>query len=88
MLSLFYWIIDIKHFRQWTFFFVVIGMNSILIYLAGHIIDFEYAAHFLFGGLLHLFSKPIQAIGAVVAFLAVKWGFLYFLYRKNTFLRV
>ncbi|AKD53624.1 acyltransferase family protein [Spirosoma radiotolerans] len=88
ILSLFYWIIDVKNWRRWTFFFVVIGMNSILIYLAGRVIDFEYAAHFLFAGLLHFFSEPVQTVGSVVAFLAVKWGFLYFLYKKKTFLRV
>lgn len=88
LLSLFYWIIDVQGLRRWTFFFVVIGMNSILIYLAGNLIDFEYTAHFLFSGLLHFFSEPVRAIGAVVAFLAVKWGFLYFLHKKNTFLRV
>jgi predicted acyltransferase len=87
-LSLFYWIIDIKQWRWWTFFFVVIGMNSILIYLAGEVIDFEHTAHFLFGGLLSFFSDPIRAVGAVIAFLAVKWAFLYFLYKKNVFLRV
>ncbi|WP_420147176.1 acyltransferase family protein [Spirosoma sp.] len=88
MLSLFYWVIDMQNLRGWTFFFVVIGTNSILIYLADRVIDFEHTAHFLFGGILHFFSEPVQAVGAVIAFLAVKWGFLYFLYKKNTFLRV
>lgn len=87
-LSLFYWIIDVKHWRRWAFFFVVIGMNSILIYLAGHVIDFEHSAHYLFGGFLNFFSEPIRAVGGVLAFLAVKWAFLYFLYQKNVFLRV
>ncbi|QJW88321.1 DUF5009 domain-containing protein [Spirosoma taeanense] len=87
-LSLFYWIIDVQNLRRWTFFFVVIGMNSILIYLAGEVIDFEHAAHYLFGGLLRFFSEPVRALGGVLAFLAIKWGFLYFLYRKNVFLRV
>ncbi|UFH54902.1 acyltransferase family protein [Spirosoma sp. KNUC1025] len=88
ILSLFYWIIDMQNVRGWTFFFVIIGMNSILIYLAERFIDFEYTTHFLFSGLLHLFNEPVQAVGAVIAFLAVKWAFLYFLYKKNTFLRV
>ncbi|MFD2932539.1 acyltransferase family protein [Spirosoma flavum] len=88
ILSLFYWVIDVQNIRRWTFFFVVIGMNSILIYLAGRVIDFEHTANFLFGGLLHYFSEPIQAVGGVLAFLAVKWLFLYFLYKKKTFLRV
>jgi predicted acyltransferase len=88
ILSLFYWVIDMRNLRQWTFFFVVIGMNSILIYLAGRVIDFEFTTHFLFGGLLNFFSEPVQAVGGVIAFLAVKWFFLYFLYKKKTFLRV
>ena len=88
ILSLFYWVIDMQNLRRWTFFFVVIGMNSILIYLAGKVIDFEHAAHFLFGGLLHFFNEPVEAVGAVIAFLAVKWAFLYFLYKQKTFLRV
>ena len=88
ILSLFYWIIDVKNCQRWTFFFVVIGMNSILIYLAGKIIDFHHTAHFLFSGLLGFFSEPVQAVGIVLAFIAVKWLFLYFLYKKKTFLRV
>ncbi|RYC68554.1 MULTISPECIES: acyltransferase family protein [Spirosoma] len=88
MLALFYWIIDIQDSRRWAFFFVVIGTNSILIYLAGEVIDFEHAAHYLFGGLLAFFSEPVRALGGVLAFLAVKWGFLYVLYRQKLFLRV
>jgi predicted acyltransferase len=87
-LSLFYWIIDIKNWRRWAFFFVVIGMNSILIYLAGAVIDFEHAATYLFGGLLRFVNEPVRAMGAIIGFLAVKWVFLYFLYKKKVFLRV
>ncbi|QIP17083.1 DUF5009 domain-containing protein [Spirosoma aureum] len=89
LLAVFYWIIDVKDIKGWTFFFTIIGMNSILIYLAGEFIDFEYAAHFFFGGLLKLSSSEVvQTVGGVLAFLAVKWVFLYFLYKKKTFLRV
>jgi predicted acyltransferase len=89
LLAIFYWIIDVKNSKGWTFFFTVIGMNSILIYMAGEFIDFEYAAKFFFSGLLKLFSsEAVQAVGGVLAFLAVKWAFLYFMYKKKTFLRV
>lgn len=87
-LSLFYWVIDVQNWQRWAFFFVVIGTNSILIYLAGEAIDFEHTAQFLFGGLLRLLSEPARALGVVLAFLAVKWAFLYVLYRKKVFLRV
>lgn len=89
LLSIFYWIIDVKGFKGWTFFFMVIGMNSILIYLAGEFIDFEYAAKFFFEGLIKLISSGwVEGLLSVLGFLAVKWGFLYFLYKKKTFLRV
>lgn len=89
LLALFYWIIDVKDIKGWTFFFTIIGMNSILIYLAGEFIDFGYAARFFFGGLLKLSdSEVVLEVGGVLAILAVKWVFLYFLYKKKTFLRV
>ena len=89
LLGVFYWIIDVKGIKGWTFFFTVIGMNSILIYLSEKFIDFEYTTHFLFGGLLNgLGSGWMAALLGVLAYIAVKWLFLYFLYRKKTFLRV
>lgn len=89
LLGVFYWIIDVKGIKGWTFFFTVIGMNSILIYMASKFIDFEYAAHFFFGGLIkQLPAGWVAALGGVLAFLAMKWVFLYFLYKKKTFLRV
>ena len=89
LLAVFYWIIDVKGIKGWTFFFTVIGMNSILIYMAGEFINFEYATHFFFGGLIKLISSGwVAALLGVLGYLAVKWAFLYFLYKKNTFLRV
>lgn len=88
MLALFYWIIDVRGWQRWSFFFVVIGMNSILIYLAGQVIDFEHATQYLFGGVLQHAGPVLAGVGMVVGFLAVKWAFLYFLYQKKVFLRV
>ncbi len=39
LLSLFYYVIDVLGYKKWAFFFKVIGMNSILIYLSGHFIN-------------------------------------------------
>ncbi|WP_020601272.1 acyltransferase family protein [Spirosoma panaciterrae] len=89
LLAIFYWVIDVKGLKGWTFFFTVIGMNSILIYLAGEFISFEYAARFFFEGLLKLSSSDvIQKVGMAIGVIAVKWAFLYFMYKKKTFLRV
>lgn len=80
--------IDVRGYKKWSFFFVVIGMNSILIYLSGHFIDWEYMTKGFFTWLGQLFGDPWNAFVMVLAYLAVKWVFLYILYRKKIFLRV
>ena len=88
MLALFYWIVDVKGWRRWTFFFKVIGMNSITIYMAQRIVGFRSIANFLFGGVVSLLPKALQTIGMDLAYIAVCWLFLLFLYRKKVFLKV
>lgn len=88
LMALFYYIIDILHFRKWAFFFKVIGMNSILIYMAGGFIDWEYTTTSLFQWLLQLIGEPYSLVVFVLCYLAVQWAFLYVLYRNRIFLRV
>ncbi len=88
LLAVFYWIVDVMNYRRWTFFFVVIGMNSIVIYMVGRFIDFEYTAEALFGGVLEFFPDPVRAVGGVLAFILVQWSFMYLLYRNKLFLKV
>lgn len=88
LLSLFYYIIDIKGYKKWSFFFRVIGMNSILIYMSGHFIDWGYTTNALFKWLGQLFSEPVREIIMTACFVFVEWLFLYFMYKKKVFLRV
>nr|WP_293834985.1 DUF5009 domain-containing protein [uncultured Arsenicibacter sp.] len=89
LLAIFYWIIDVKGVTGWTFFFTVIGMNSIMIYMSESFIDFGYTTRALFDGILGFISnEPVKAVAGVLAFLAVKWAFLYFMFKKKVFLRV
>lgn len=88
LLGLFYYIIDILGFRKWAFFFRVIGMNSILIYLSSHFIDWEYTTNALLGWVGQLVGTPYDSVVLVVCFLAVEWAFLYLLYKQRIFLRV
>ncbi len=87
LLSAFYLVIDVWRFRAWTLFFVVIGSNSILIYMAQKFIDFDYTSHFFFDGLLK-HTAAYQALLWAIAVLSIKWLMLYLLYRKRIFLRV
>ncbi len=88
LLSLFYYIIDVKGYKSWSFFFRVIGMNSILIYMSGHFINWEYTTDSVFGWLGQLIGSPFNAVIMAICYVFIKWLFLYFMYKKNVFLRV
>jgi len=88
LLALFYYIIDVLGYRKWAFFFKVIGMNSILIYMSGHFIDWEFTTNGFFKWLVQLFSEPLNAVVFAICYVLIKWLFLYFMYRKKVFLRV
>ena len=88
MFALFYYIIDVRKRQKWTLFFRVIGMNSITIYLAQRIINFGNANRFLFEGLADKLPEQWGVVLMKAGYVAVCWLFLYFLYKKKTFLKV
>jgi predicted acyltransferase len=87
LLALFYLVIDVWRFRAWTLPLVVIGSNSILIYMAPKFIDFSYTANFLFGGALR-YTDEYRPLLLAIAIVTIKWLMLYLFYRKRIFLRV
>jgi predicted acyltransferase len=87
LLALFYWVIDVKGYRRWAFFFVVIGMNAITIYFLQRFVDFEAIAEFFLGGVAKhasLLAPLILPFGALM----IRWLLLHFLYRHRVFLKV
>ena len=80
--------VDVLNFRKWTLFFAVIGMNSITIYLAQEFVNFAFTADALFGGIVGGMPEAARPLAETVAYIAVCWGFLYFLYRQRIFLKV
>ena len=88
MFALFYWIIDVKGWKKWSFPLAVIGMNSITIYMAPRIIDFRHATDFFLAGLCSFMGPVWAKIVWYIGFLALEWLFLYFLYKKKVFLKV
>ncbi len=87
-LALFYWIIDVKMWRGWSFFFRVVGMNAITIYVAMRIIPFGRVSEFFLSGSAGLLPAAWGKVLLDLGRLAVCWLFLYFLYRKKVFLKV
>jgi predicted acyltransferase len=88
LMALFYWIIDVKGYQKWAFFFKVIGMNSILIYLSGKIISWSYANKGFFQWVGDLIGDPYNAVALAITALLLKWCFLRLLYQKNLFLKI
>lgn len=87
-LALFYWVIDMLKFQKWAFFFVVIGMNSLTIYLIYRFVSFRYTSRLLFEGLYKPlgdnWAPVMESLGALI----LVWLLLYFLYRKKIFFKV
>lgn len=91
-LALFYWLVDIKGYRKWAHLFIIVGMNSIFIYLfanilAGWLRDF---VHIWNDGILGALGLGAQALAVTNALfsLAIMCYLSYFLYRKKIFFRV
>jgi predicted acyltransferase len=86
--ALFYWIIDILKYRKWTLFFIVIGMNSLTIYMAYRFIDFGHTSKLLFEGLYNGLPEQWHPVLESLGALLIVWLFLYFLYRRKIFLKI
>ena len=84
----FYWVIEVKGFRRWTFPFVVVGMNSIFIYTAheflGGWVDRSLA---VFTGGFH-FLGTAAPVAQACAVLLVMWYVCFWLYRRGVFFKL
>jgi predicted acyltransferase len=87
LLALFYLVVDVWRFQTLAMVFVVIGSNSVLIYMAQRFIDFKFTTSFFFNGALQNTGKYEPLLFAV-AVVVVEWLLLLMLYKKRIFLRV
>ena len=91
MLAVFYHLVDVWGLKKWAFPFMVIGMNSITIYLMVRFIWFGGITKYFFGGIIKEIGEidPLWAPVADRTFsILVLWLILYFFYRKKIFLKV
>ncbi len=88
ILALFYWVIDVKGYKKWTFFFKVIGMNSLTVYFVYHLVNFRQMAYMLIGGLYSPLPEQWQEVVEALGAWALVWLVLYFLYKKGIFIKI
>lgn len=87
LFAFFYFIIDIKGFHKWSFFFKVIGVNSIFIYVSPIFINYSFMSKSIFrwvGQLAGRYEAPVMSLCTVL----VSWLVLFFLYKKRIFFKV
>ena len=89
-LAEFYWVIDVLEVRRWTFPFVVVGMNSIAIYVMAGTLgsNFKRVWQAFLG--VPFGQLPPEALPIVLAALVVvaDWLLCYWLYRRRIFFKV
>jgi predicted acyltransferase len=88
VLALFFLIIDHWKLRKWAFYFRIIGLNSIFVYLFTRIVDVERISTFFTGWLTQSLSEIAGQLVTALGALAIVWLLLYYMYKKNIFLRV
>jgi heparan-alpha-glucosaminide N-acetyltransferase len=90
-LSAFSWIIDVKQYRRWAFFLIVVGANSIAAYLIAHLWE-DFIRRNLLTNLGHapflIFGPGLQPLVLGATILLLDWLFLHWMYRRKIFLRI
>lgn len=85
----FYVIMDILGYHKWAFPLILIGSNSILIYMASEgLVSFAHTAGFVFGGIIKFAPIIWQPVFTTLSVTIVQLILLYFLYKKKLFLKV
>ena len=86
-----FYVVDVRHHRAWTLPFIVVGMNSIAMYVLEHV-----ASDYTVGSLqIHLGRRPFAVFGPAfvpimlgATTLAIFWSILFWMYRRKIFLRI
>nr|WP_315151069.1 DUF5009 domain-containing protein [uncultured Flavobacterium sp.] len=87
--TFFYLFIDVLGFHKWVFPLILIGSNSILIYMASEgLVDFKHTAEFVFGGAIEFTPVIWQPVFTTLSVTFVQLVLLYFLYKRKWFLKI
>lgn len=88
LLAIFYGIIDVLKWQGLAMFFAVIGTNSIVVYLGTSLIDWQFTATSLFGGLIASTPTAWHELLSICALLLCQWLVLFWLYRQKLFIKI
>ncbi len=87
ILALFYWLIDVKAFKKWAFPFIVIGLNSIFIYLLMNIIPWDRISKGVPSWIFQTFGEYGDLVFSLST-LVLGWDLLYWMYKRKIFIKI
>ena len=93
VLAFSYWLIDIKKINSWVFPFVIMGTNSIFIYMFSNTVGGQWFNNFVAiftEGLLGWLNTPefLMKLITVLTILALEWLLVFYLYKKKIFFKI
>jgi predicted acyltransferase len=88
LLAAFYWLIDVKGWRGWSLPLVVVGLNSIAIFILYFTIDWWIMKGWTVVLGRRLFESAYGPLWRSLATLAVLWGIAGALYWRRIFIRL
>ncbi len=91
LLAAFSAVIDVKGYKKWAFWLVVIGMNSIAAYLVAHFFGEFFAQTFSIHFGPHFFAflgAGMEPFLQGAAILFSYWLILFWMYRRKLFLKI
>ena len=93
ILAFLYWLVDIKKWNRYAWIFVVVGMNSIFIYILFSTLGYNFlnkAVGLFPRDILDWLgaSTNVQAFFAALATLFVEWYICYWLYKRKIFFKL
>ncbi len=89
--ALFYWIIDIKNYKNWAKFAIIVGSNSLFIYVFAHVGGADFIKNIIIpfsDGLFSRFGELPSNIIASIITLYVLWHLTYWLYKHKIFIKI
>lgn len=88
VLAALFWLVEIRGWKKWTFPFVVVGMNSIAIYLLDQLLPGWIVATLRTHLGQDIFSGTYGMVWQRCSVLLVLWLVCWWMYRRKVFLRI
>ena len=86
LLGIFYLLVDVWHWKSFSYFFSVIGCNAILVYLGTSLINWSYSSKSLFGGIAAALPEAAGTLLLASGVILLQWLVLRFLHKRGIFI--